>query len=450
MEDSHMTSIFDDRAYKGTLTRRDFIRLSALAAVSTAVAGCAANPVTGQSQLMLMGEGEEIQIDRVNTPHQFSADYGVIQDAALSAYVSGVGARLARVTHRTQMPYRFAVVNATYVNAYAFPGGSIAITRGILAEMDNEAELAGLVGHELGHVNARHTAARMSKGRILGTLVGGASLLAGTASESLGNLAGTVGGLGASLYLAQYSREDERQADELGMEYMVGGGYSPQGMVGLMDVLRSMSRRQPSAIEAMFSSHPMSTERYDTAVARSRTRFGGSLNLPVYRERYMDSTASLRRLAPMFKLFQEGDKAMAAKEYSVAQSRYAEGLKLSPNDYAGLVMMSKCMIAQKNGKAAADYAARARRAYPTEGQAHHMHGVASILNKDYARALADFSGYERILPGNPTTVFMKGFSYEGMKDRQNAAQEYQRYLKVVTQGEMAQHAYSRLKTWGYL
>jgi beta-barrel assembly-enhancing protease len=445
-----MTSIFDDRAYKGTLTRRDFIRLSALAAVSTAVAGCAANPVTGQSQLMLMGEGQEVQIDRVNTPHQYSADYGVTQDAALSAYVSGVGARLARVTHRTHMPYRFNVVNATYVNAYAFPGGSIAITRGILAEMDNEAELAGLLGHELGHVNARHTAARMSKSQVLGALVGGASLLAGTASESLGNLAGSVGGLGASLYLAQYSREDERQADELGMEYMVGGGYSPQGMVGLMDVLRAMGRRQPSAIEAMFSSHPMSAERYETAVARSRTRFGGSQDLPVYRERYMDSTAGLRRLAPMFKLFQEGDKAMGAREYAVAQGRYAEGLKLSPNDYAGLVMMSKCMVAQKNGSAAADYAARARRVYPTEAQAHHMHGVASILRKDYSTALADFSAYERILPGNPTTVFLKGFSYEGMKNKQNAAQEYQRYLRVVTQGEMAQHAYSRLKTWGYL
>jgi Flp pilus assembly protein TadD len=108
------------------------------------------------------------------------------------------------------------------------------------------------------------------------------------------------------------------------------------------------------------------------------------------------------------------------------------------------------MIAQKNGKGAADYAARAKRVYPTEAQAQHMHGVASILNKDYAAALADFSAYERILPGNPTTVFMKGFSYEGMKNKQNAAQEYHRYLKVVTQGEMAQHAYSRLKTWGYL
>jgi predicted Zn-dependent protease len=444
-----MKSVFDDRAYRGALTRRDFMKLAALAAVSTA-AGCAANPVTGQSQLMLMGEGEEVQIDRVNSPHQFSADYGVSQDAGLNAYVSGVGRSLARGTHRAQMPYNFHVVNATYVNAYAFPGGSIAITRGILAELDNEAELAGLIGHELGHVNARHTAARMSTSKLLGVLVGGASLAVGAASQTLGNLAGNLGGLGASLLLAKYSREDERQADELGMEYMVKAGYNPQGMIGLMDMLRSTGRRQPSAIEAMFSSHPMSEERYQTAVARSRTSYGDRQNLPLGRERYMDSTAGLRRLAPMFKLFQEGDKAMAAKSYPAAQGRYAEGLKVSPNDYAGLVMMSKCLLAQKKGKEAADYAARARRVYPSEAQAQHMHGVASIMLKDYSTALADFTAYQRLLPGNPTTVFLKGFSYEGMKDRKNAAQEYQRYLQAVKQGEMAQHAYSRLKTWGYL
>ena len=444
-----MTSIFDDRAYRGTLTRRDFMKLAALAAVSTA-AGCAANPVTGQSQLMLVGEGEEIQVDKVNSPHQFSSDYGVSQDAGLNAYVAGIGASLARVTHRTQMPYRFSVVNATYANAYAFPGGSIAITRGILAELDNEAELAGLIGHELGHVNARHTAARMSTSKILGALVGGASLIAGAASQTLGNLAGSVGGLGANLLLAKYSREDERQADELGMEYMVGAGYSPQGMVGLMDVLRSMGKRQPSAIEAMFSSHPMSEERYQTAVNRARTTFGDRLSLPLSKERYMASTAGLRKLAPMFKLFQEGDKAMAAKSYDAAEGRYAEGLRISPNDYAGLVMMAKCQVARKNPAKAADYSDRARRVYPTEAQAQHVHGVASIMAKNYSAALADFTAYERMLPGNPTTVFFKGFSYEGMKDKQNAAQEYHRYLKVVRQGEMAQHAYSRLKTWGYL
>ncbi len=444
-----MTSIFDDRAYEGTLTRRDFIKLAALASVSVA-AGCAANPVTGQSQLMLMSEGEEVQIDKTNSPHQFSADYGVSQDKALVAYVAGVGARLAKVSHRTQMPYNFNVVNATYVNAYAFPGGSIAITRGILAELDNEAELAGLIGHELGHVNARHTAARMSKGKLIGGLLGGVSMIAGAANQTLGNLTGAVGGLGASLLLATYSREDERQADELGMEYMVGAGYSPQGMVGLMDVLRSMGKSQPSAIEAMFSSHPMSAERYETAVQRSRQQYAGQQNLPLNAERYKDSTASLRKLKPMFTLFQEGDKAMAAKEYGAAQQQYASGLKHSSNDYAGLLMMAKCLIAQNKGQQAAEFAARARSVNPNEAQAQHVHGVASIMQKDYNTALADFTAYDKRLPGNPSITFMKGFSYEGMKNKQAAAQEYHRYLKQVTQGEMAEHAYSRLKTWGYL
>lgn len=444
-----MNSTFADRAYKGTLTRRDFIKLSAMAALSTA-AGCATNPVTGQSQLMLMGESEEIRLDKGSSPHQFSADYGRSQDSALNAYVAGVGSSLARTSHRPGMPYNFHVVNATYVNAYAFPGGSIAVTRGILAELDNEAELAALLGHELGHVNARHTAARMSKGQLLSTLVGGVSILAGSKSQMLGNLAGSVGGLGASLLLANYSREDERQADELGMEYMVRAGYTPEGMVGLMDVLRSMNKRQPSAIETMFSTHPMSTERYETAVNRSRTRFGDRRNLALNKDRYMDSTARLRKLAPMFKLFQEGDKAMAAKDYNTAENRYAQGLKHSPNDYAGLVMMAKCQIARKNPKAARDYADRARRAYPAEAQAQHIHGVAAIQQKDYATALTDFTNYERILPGNPTTVFMKGFAYEGMQDKRNAAGEYARYLQMNNQGEMAEHAYSRLKSWGYL
>jgi beta-barrel assembly-enhancing protease len=150
----------------------------------------------------------------------------------LSAYVSGVGASLARVTHRRQMPYRFAVVNATYVNAYAFPGGSIAITRGILAELDNEAELAGLLGHELGHVNARHTAARMSKSKILGTLVGGASLLAGTASESLGNLAGTVGGLGASLFWPSTAGRTSARPTNWAWNTWSGPGIRPRAWSG--------------------------------------------------------------------------------------------------------------------------------------------------------------------------------------------------------------------------
>lgn len=444
-----MSSVFEDRAYCGVLTRRDFIKLTALASAA-ALVGCAANPVTGQSQLMLMSEGEEIQVDASTSPHQFSADYGISPDAALGSYIAGVGAGLARITHRSQMPYHFKVVNATYINAYAFPGGSIAITRGILAELQDEAELAALIGHELGHVNARHTASRMSKSKLLGTILGGASVLAGVANSSLGDLTGMVGGLGASLLLARYSRDDERQADELGMGYMVQAGYSPQGMVGLMDMLRSLSAGEPSRLAAMFSSHPMSDERYATAVNRATTHYASAQGLPRHQERYMDATAAVRKLKPMFKHFQDADKAMAAKKYAVAESAYAEGLRLAPNDYAGLCMLAKCQIAQEKATQAAQSADKARRSLPGEAQAQHVHGVACLMLKDYSAALADFTAYEKMLPGNPTTIFMKGFSYEGMQNKPGAAQEYQRYLRLVNQGEMAQHAYSRLKAWGYL
>ncbi|GAB1409465.1 M48 family metalloprotease [Desulfovibrionales bacterium] len=444
-----MSSVFEDRAYCGTLTRRDFIKLTALASASVLV-GCAANPVTGQSQLMLMSEGEEIQIDKNTSPHQFSADYGISPDTALGAYIAGVGASLARITHRSRMPYQFKVVNATYINAYAFPGGSIAITRGILAELESEAELAALIGHELGHVNARHTASRMSKSKLLGTILGGASLLAGAANSSLGDLTGMVGGLGASLLLARYSRDDERQADELGMGYMVQAGYTPRGMVALMDMLRSLSSGEPSRLAAMFSSHPMSDERYATAVNRAATQYASAQNLPEQRERYMDSTAGLRKFKPMFIHFQNADKAMAAKKYPAAETAYTEGLRLSPTDYAGLCMLAKCQIAQEKAAQAAQSADKARRSLPKEAQAQHLHGVASLMKKDYAAALADFTAYETMLPGNPTTIFMKGFSYEGMQNKPHAAQEYQRYLRLVNQGEMAQHAYSRLKAWGYV
>ena len=202
---------------------------------------------------MLVSEGEEIQIDKQNSPHQFSSDYGPLQDEALNRYINGIGQRMAARTHRPNMPYSFRGVNATYVNAYAFPGGSIAATRGILLELDNEAELAALIGHELGHVNARHTAERMTTGVLTQAVVSGLSIYAGTKSEAAGQLASTLGMLGAGALLASYSRDNEREADALGMEYMVRAGYGSNGFVGLMDMLNSMPKRKPGAIELMFT-----------------------------------------------------------------------------------------------------------------------------------------------------------------------------------------------------
>ena len=433
------------------MTRRHFLWLMAFTSGGI-VTGCATNPVTGKRQLMLLSEDQEIAVDKENSPHQFSADYGALQDTTLNDYIDRTGKNMAARTHRTDMPYSFRGVNATYVNAYAFPGGSIACTRGILLALDNEAELAGLLGHELGHVNARHTGARMSKGMLAQGLaaVAGVAVATGTDSAALGGLTMGLGSIGAGALLAKYSRDDERQADALGMEYMVRSNYNAKGMVGLMDVLRSLSKRKPNALELMFSTHPMSEERYKTAVETAGTKYESAKDFPLHRERYMDHTAKLRSMKGAIEEMQNGEKAMAKKAFPTAEGHFRKALKEAPEDYAGLCMMAKCLMAQKKTEEARRYAELAKKVYPEEAQAHNLSGITKVVKGDFGPAYEDFNSYEKMLPGNPITIFLEAYSLEGMGRRRDAANEYYRYLQIVNQGEQAQYAYGRLVEWGYI
>jgi len=441
MADNLLTS-----SNKDAMTRREFLWLSSLAAAGL-LAGCATNPVTGESQLMLVSEDQEIQIDRQYSPYQFSADYGKTQDQKLNNYIDRTGKELAARSHRTHMPYNFQVVNANYVNAYAFPGGSIACTRGILLALDNEAELAALLGHELGHVNARHTAEQMSKSMLTQAVVGGLAAVAGAQGAIYGNIASQLGQVSAGALLASYSRENERQADALGMEYMVQSGYSSEGMVGLMDMLNSMGQQRPNAIELMFATHPMSQERYQTAVQTAETKYKAAKKNPRYRERYLDTTAGLRAQKDAIDQMQLAEKEMAKENFSAADTHLRQALKKAPSDYTALVMMSKSQLVQKKWAVGRQYAEMAQQSYPQEAQAYHLSGFAKVKLKDYDGALEEFNRYDSVLAGNPNTAFFKGYCYEGMKKYPQAGQEYRRYLQTVTQGNYANHAYSRLRQW---
>jgi predicted Zn-dependent protease len=399
---------------------------------------------------MLMSESQEIQLDQQNSPHQFSEDYGALQDQALNAYISRIGQELAADSHRPDMPYSFRGVNATYVNAYAFPGGSIAATRGILLEMENEAELAALLGHEIGHVNARHTAERMTKGMLASLLVTAATIYANTEGEDWAPLVNLGGNIAAGALLAHYSRDDERQADQLGMEYMTRREYNPEGMVGLMEILIGLSKQKPSAIDMMFATHPMSEERFQTAKTRKEGEYRAMQNMPVYVERYMDYTADLRRIKGPIEDLQQGEKAMAKRQYREAEIFFEEALRVIPRDYAGLAMMSKCQLALNKHDRAEHYAERAQAVYPSEAQAHHLAGVAKLGQNQFSAAYENFDDYERMLPGNPNTIFLKGVSLEGMQYKREAADEYYRYLQTVNQGSQAKYAHQRLVNWGYI
>lgn len=430
-------------------SRREFLKLSALASAGFLI-GCAVNPVTGEKQMMLVSEEWEIQVDRQNSPHQFSTDYGILQDKALNRYIQQVGASMVPHTHRPQMPYSFQGVNATYINAYAFPGGSIAATRGILLSLESEAAFSALLGHELGHVNARHTAQQMSKGFVTQAILGGISTYVGTKGEFYGQLASQLGMLGAGALLASYSRDNEREADYLGMKYMIKSGYGTEGIVQLMTILNDLHKEKSNAVSLLFATHPMSQERYDTAVSRGNSEFSYAKGRPLNRERYMDNTAGLRKLKIPIQHFQQAEALMAEESYDKAETSFQQGLKIAPSDYAGLVMMAKCQYGQKKYDRALDFSEEAKLVYPEEAQANYLSGLSKIKLKKFDQAVEDFTNYENKLPRNPNTIFYRGYAFEGMDNKQKSAEDYSRYLQQVTEGDRAQYAYQRLVQWGVI
>lgn len=197
------------------------------------LAACAVNPATGKRQLMLITESQEKQIGKENDP-AVVAQFGLYDDPDLQAYVSGLGRGLAAKSERPDLDWTFRVVDDKLVNAFALPGGYIYITRGILAHFNSEAELVSVLGHEIGHVTARHGANQMSKAQLTqaGLLVG--ALAAPERMEQFGGLAQTAAGL---LFL-KFSRDDEKQADDLGLRYLVHNGYDPRPMADVFSMLK--------------------------------------------------------------------------------------------------------------------------------------------------------------------------------------------------------------------
>jgi len=429
------------------ITRRQVLWLFGAVGVA-GLSGCATSPVGGQSILVGMSEEEEKQADKQASPQQFSQDLGAVQDAAINRYVSDVGQRLDAKTHRPQMPYSYRVLNANYVNAYTFPGGAMGVTRGILVDLDDEAELAALLGHELGHVNARHAAQRQGQAMVAQVAMTGVNI-AGSAA-GFGGLTDLGTQLGASVLLSSYSRDNEREADALGQEYMVRGGYPAKGMVGLQQLLVEQQKESPGMLQTMFSTHPMSSERRDTAKQLAESKYAASNTRDLGRERFMDNTASLRRIKPTIDACQKGEVAMAGKEYGKAEERFRTALKSTPRDYAANVLMAKCLAAQDKNAQALEYAQSASQIYPQEAQAHKLVGVLALGQKDPAVAYEHLNRYDQLLPGDAGITFLKGISLEGMGKRQEAANQYAAYLKRTQQGKAAEYSYSRLKSWGYI
>ncbi|MEM9556606.1 MAG: M48 family metalloprotease [Acidobacteriota bacterium] len=268
--------------------RRPKARLTTLATLATLLlaglsVGCATNPATGRSQLSLYSEAQEIQLGR-ESHQQILQQYGTVDDAALQSYVDGIGQDLAARSERPDLPWTFTVLDDPVVNAFALPGGFIYLTRGILSHMSSEAEMASVLGHEIGHVTARHGVNRLSKAQL-------AQIGLGVGMIASPELARTFGGLaqsGLQLLFLKYSRDDERQADDLGFRYVDRKGYNPEAFVEVFSMLGQASGGGGERLPSYLATHPAPTERMQTARARLAELPPESLEGPWNRDPYLD------------------------------------------------------------------------------------------------------------------------------------------------------------------
>jgi predicted Zn-dependent protease len=227
------------------------------------IASCAVNPVTGTHELMLLSETDEIKLGG-ETDAQVIKEYGIYENAKLTAYLNDLCQRIGKISHRPNLTYHFKIADVSVVNAFAVPGGYVYFTRGILASLNSEAELAGVMGHEIGHITARHSAQQYSRAQFAQVGLLGLGLALPGALSSLAEV-------GVGVLFLRFSRNDERQADDLGVEYASKLGYDAAQMSNFFETLERMKPGSDrSGLPDWFSTHPNPENRIKTIRTRAR------------------------------------------------------------------------------------------------------------------------------------------------------------------------------------
>lgn len=329
--------------------RRGFCKALMLIGAAVLVHGCAVNPVTGEKELAFVSESQELEIGRKNYgPYRQAqgGDYAV--EPELTRYVQSVGDRLARVSDR-KLPYEFKVLNDSTPNAWALPGGKIAINRGLLVELDSEAELAAVLGHEIVHAAARHSAQSMERGVLLqGAMVAAGVALGGSEYRELG-LVGA--GVGAQLVNQKYGRDDETEADLYGMQYMMRAGYDPAAAVKLQETfVRLAEGRDSNWLEGLFASHPPSRERVE-----ANRRLVAKLGNPGGedgQQRYREMIARLKRNKPAYAAYGEAQKAFGEKDLTTAANKIEQAIRIEPAEAAFYTLRGEIRAARSDSRGA--------------------------------------------------------------------------------------------------
>ena len=401
------------------------------------VTGCAVNPVTGERELMLVSSAQDLATgEKMYVPMQQSQGGVYDVDPALTEYVGNVGMKVASQSG-VDLPYEFVVLNNSVPNAWALPGGKIAINRGLLTEMGSEAELAAVLGHEVTHAAARHSAQQQSRGMLTQGVVVATTIA--TSDSGYGDLVAAGAGLAGQLTLMKYGRDAELESDKYGMRYMSKAGYDPQGAVTLQETFVRLSEgRDQDWLSGLFASHPPSQERVDANRRRAeKLPAGGVIGVESYHAAMQQTMAA----KPAYDAYDQGRKALGEKNTDEALALANEALSLFPQEANFHALRGDVRLMNKQYDMAVTNYNRAigRRDdffyyYLQRGLAQHE------LQQDDA-ALADLERSQQLLPTAPAHLAL-GDIKASKGQRAEAVEHYR--IVAKSGGDIGKVAYERL------
>lgn len=366
------------------------------ALITLILTGCSVNPVTGEEHLLLPSKATDYKIGQSQyKPAQQSQGGAYELDPQLSTYISSVGLKLAAVSDQPNLPYEFVVLNNSVPNAWALPSGKIAINRGLLLELKNEAQLAAVLGHEIVHAAARHGAQQMRNQQLM--QLGLAGL--GFALQDNDYRGMVIGGaaLGAQLTSAKYSRSNELESDEYGMEYMAKAGYDLTAAVELQEIfLRLSNQGKRSWLDGLFASHPPSQER----VQKNKEHVSQLSPTAGYRgeQAYKDATQYIRSKAPAYELANKAAKSLADNQALEAEKLIKQAIKIEPKEAQFHSLAGRIYQAQGKDKLALSEHNKATTLNPEQFSYFLARGESFAAQGKQQLALADFKRSMNLLP----------------------------------------------------
>lgn len=373
--------------------------------------------------IKLISEEREIELGKLYLPASIDEFEGLYPEEEVQNYINQIGRRLAQRAQR-KMDYQFYLVNSGIINAFALPGGPVIITRGIFLTLEDEDELAGILGHEIGHIERRHHARFVEKQLAMNLILQiGAIFLPQNLS---GEILFQLGKVSAGLLSLKFSRDQEREADESAFRLLVASNYSPDGMLRVFERFKKMERNRPPE---WLSTHPLPETRIKEWQNRiTQTKITGSFikSSPKFEE----IKNLIQQTKASFDESEKGKKAFKERDFERAEKHFTKALELYPKNIPALLYIARIHLKEKNYLQAREYAFRALKYNPELFSAHYLCGLSEFGLNNWERSLAYFEKAKKLIPFDGGSYYYAGRNLENLKRYAQAKENYQKALEI--------------------